>query len=367
LTIMDNEELQCWVALNSVEGLGPVHFHQLLKYAGSVEAAWNATSFDLENLNFPQGLIEKFLEKQKNLDLKTTMWHLNKLGVRVLTISSSDYPPLLKKIYDPPFVLYMRGTIIKEDELAIAVVGSRKITAYGREVTENLVQNLVAHGLTIVSGLAFGVDLASHQAALDAGGRVIAVLASGVDIITPTSNTFLAERILKESRGAIISEQPLGRTPLKHFFPVRNRLISGLALGTLVVEATEKSGTIHTARAALEQGREVFAVPGSIFSPLSIGTHNLIKSGAKLVNSVEDILEELNLEVRSLRLEAREVVPESPEEEKILKILGNDELHVDAIIQKSELPAAVVTSTLTMMEMKGKVKNLGNQVYRIAR
>ncbi len=362
-----NRELQYWVALNNVDGLGPVHFHQLLQYFDGVEAAWNATVSDLKQLNFREKLIDNFLQTRKSLGLKTRMDQLGKLGVKLITISSQRYPPLLKRIYDPPFVLYVRGEIKKEDELAIAIVGSRKMTRYGLDVTENLVQNLVAHGLTIVSGLAFGVDVASHRAALDAGGRVIAVLASGVDIITPTSNSFLAERILEEKRGAVISEHPLGTTPFRHFFPVRNRIISGLALGTVVIEATEKSGTAHTARAALEQGREVFAVPGSIFSPLSVGTHNLIKQGAKLVNSVEDILEELQLEARSLKLEAREVVPETKEEEIILEILGDDELHIDEIIQKSDLSTSTVTATLTMMEMKGKVKNLGNQVYRIAR
>jgi len=362
-----SEELQYWVALNNIDGLGPVHFRRLLKYFGDAETVWDASVSDLKDLNFSEKLTQNFLNTQKNFDIKTRMEQLNKLGIKVLTVSSPNYPPLLKKIYDPPSVLYVRGQLQSQDELAVAVVGSRKMTRYGQEVTENLVQNLIVHGLTIVSGLAFGVDIASHQAALDAGGRVIAVLASGVDVITPTSNTFLAERILRENRGAIVSEHPLGTQPLKHFFPVRNRIISGLALGTLVVEATEKSGTAHTARAALEQGREVFAVPGSIFSPLSTGTHRLIKDGAKLVNSVEDILEELQLEARSLKLGAREVVPESAEEDKILKILGNDEIHVDELIQKSNLPTSVVTSTLTMMEMKGKVKNLGNQTYRIAR
>ncbi len=364
---MSNSDVKYWVALNNVDGLGPVHFRRLLKYFGSVERAWNATASGLKTLNFSEKLTQNFLNTQKDLDIKTRMEQLGRLGIEVVTVSSPKYPSLLKKIYDPPSVLYVRGRLQSQDELAIAVVGSRKMTRYGQEVTENLVQNLVAHGLTIVSGLAFGVDLASHQAALDAGGRVVAVLASGVDIITPTSNTFLAERILREDRGAIVSEHPLGTKPLKHFFPVRNRIISGLALGTLVVEATEKSGTAHTARAALEQGREVFAVPGSIFSSLSTGTHRLIKDGAKLVNSVEDILEELNLGARSLKLGAREVVPESPEEEKILKILGNDEIHVDEIIQESNLPTSSITATLTMMEMKGKVKNLGGQVYRIAR
>jgi len=362
-----NKDLKYWVALNSVEGLGPVTFRQLLKCFGSAKRAWTAKASELKSFNFKAKLIENFLQAQRTLDLTTTMENLGNLGIKVLTISSPDYPSLLKQTYDPPFVLYVRGEIKPHDELAVAFVGSRKMTRYGLEVTENLVQNLVAHDLTIVSGLAFGVDVASHQAALDAGGRVIAVLASGVDIITPSSNTYLAERILKEGRGAIVSEYPLGTVPQRYFFPVRNRIISGLSLGTVVIEATEKSGTAHTARSALEQGREVFAVPGSIFSPLSIGTHNLIKAGAKLVNSVGDILEELNLEGRSLNLEAREVVPESPEEEKILGVLSNDEVPIDEIIQKSGLPTSQVAATLTMMEMKGKVKNIGNQVYRIAR
>jgi len=364
---MSNPNLKYWVALNNIEGLGPSHFRQLLRYFDSVESAWNADVSDLKNLNFSEKLIENFLQTRRNLDLKTRMAQLSKLGVELLTISSPDYPLLLKQIDDPPPLLYVLGEIKKEDELALAVVGSRKMSSYGREVTESLVQDLSAHDLTIVSGLALGVDACAHQAALAAGGRTIAVLGSGIDRIMPTTNISLAQRIIREGRGAVISEFPLGTEPQAFTFPRRNRIISGLSLGVLVVEAAEKSGTFHTVRAALEQGREVFAVPGSIFSPLSIGTHNLIKEGAKLVNSVEDILEELNLEGRSLKLKAREVVPESPEEEVILEVLGNDELHIDQIIKESKLPTPVVTSTLTMMEMKGTVKNLGNQVYRIVR
>ena len=364
---MNNKDIKYWVALNSVDGLGPVTFRQLLECFGSAKRAWKANASELKSFNFKAKLIENFLRAQETIDPAITMAHLSELGIKVLPISSPDYPSLLKQTYDPPFLLYVRGEIKLQDELAIAFVGSRKMTRYGLEVTENLVQNLVAHNMTIVSGLAFGVDVASHQAALDAGGRVIAVLASGVDIITPTSNTFLAERILEEGRGAIVSEYPLGTQAQRYFFPVRNRIISGLSLGTVVIEATEKSGTAHTARSALEQGREVFAVPGSIFSPLSVGTHNLIKAGAKLVNSVEDIIEELQLEARGQKLEARAVVPESPEEEKILGILSNDEVPIDEIIQKSGLPTSQVAATLTMMEMKGKVKNIGNQVYRVAR
>ncbi len=364
---MDNEEYKYYIALSCVEGMGSVHFNRLLKVFGSAKNIWQADLNDLSVLNLGPKLLEHFLETRKNFDIKETMMALSKFKVTVLTPQDADYPERLKQIYDPPFALYVRGQLKKEDELAIAIVGSRKITGYGREVAKNLVSELVVHGFTIVSGMAFGVDVVSQKAALDSGGRVIAVLASGVDKFTPVTNSFLAERILEERRGAIISEHPLGTIPQRYFFPVRNRIISGLALGTVVIEAGEQSGTAHTARAALEQGRDVFAVPGSIFSPLSVGTHNLIKQGAILVNSASDIIEEFNLEAKGLELKAREVVPETEDEKGILAILGNDELHIDAIIQKYSLPTSTVTAILTMMEMKGQVKNIGNHVYRVVR
>lgn len=361
-------DLQYWLALNNIEGFGPSHHRRLLQYfGGDVERAWQATSLDLKELNFSEKLVEHFLQTQKNLDVKTQMGRLSELGVKLLTISSQDYPPLLKQIHDPPPLLYVLGEIKKEDSLALAVVGSRRMSSYGREATEQLTQDLVACGLTIISGLALGVDACAHRAALSAGGRTTAVLGSGIDKIMPAANIPLARKIVEEGKGAVISEFSLGTDAAAFTFPRRNRIISGLSFGVLVIEAAEKSGALITARLAGEQGREVFAAPGSIFNLLSVGTHNLIKQGAKLVNSATDVVEELNLEARSLKLEAREVVPESPEEEKILKVLGHDELHVDEIVQSLNLPTSVVTATLTMMEMKGKVRNIGNQVYRISR
>lgn len=364
---MTDEERKYYICLSCVEGMGQAQFKRLLKAFGSAKNIWQANSNDLYALNLGPKLLQNLLETRKNLDIEETMMALSKLKVTVLTPEDVDYPERLKQIYDPPFCLYIRGDLRKEDELAIAIVGSRKVSTYGREVAKNLVSDLVVQGLTIVSGMAFGVDVVSQKAALDAGGRVIAVLASGVDRFTPATNSFLAERILNEGCGAIISEYPLGMLPQRYFFPIRNRIISGLALGTVVVEAGEQSGTAYTARAALEQGRDVFAVPGSIFSPLSIGTHNLIKQGAILVNSASDIIKEFNLEAKGLQLKAREVVPETEDEAVILKILGNEELHIDEIIQKSNLETSSITAILVMMEMKGKVKNTGNQVYRIAR
>lgn len=365
---MYNSDLKYWLALNNIDGLGPSHHQRLLKYfRDDVERAWNSTRRDLEQLGFGEKVIQNFLQAQKNLDIKTRMDAVGKLGVKLLPISSPEYPTLLKQIHDPPPLLYMLGEIQKPDELALAVVGSRKMTSYGREVTQNLTQDLVAHGLTIVSGLALGVDACAHQAALEAGGRTIAVLGSGIDLIQPTTNIGIAQNIVREGKGAVISEFPLGTQAAQFTFPRRNRIISGLSLGVLVTEAAERSGALITVGQALEQGRDVFAVPGSIFNILSVGPHNLIKQGAKLVNSVEDILEEIQLESRVKQQSAREIIAESPEEEKIIKVLGNDELHVDKIVQRSDLQTSVVTATLTMMEMKGKVKNLGNQRYRITR
>jgi DNA processing protein len=363
-----DEELKYWLALNNVEGLGPRHFGRLLKYfGGDAERAWKATPDELATLNFTPTLRNNFRRTQKTLNINTQLTQLAQLGVQLIRYTDQDYPPLLKQIADPPYLLYVRGGLKPQDKLALAIVGSRRMTQYGREVLKNLVPDLVAQNLTIVSGLALGTDAYAHKTALDADGRTIAVLASGVDSITPVSNQYLAERIFKEDRGAIISELPLGTIPQKSFFPVRNRIISGFGLGTLFVEATENSGTAHTARAALEQGREVFAVPGSIFSRLSIGPHRLIKDGAKMVNDVDDILEELNLKARGLNLAAQKIIPESAEEEVILKILGDEELHVDRIIQNAGLGASAVMSTLTMMEMTGKVVNLGGQTYRVKR
>lgn len=365
---MYNSDLKYWLALNNIDGLGPSHHQRLLRYfRGDIERAWNSRRHDLELLGFSEKIIQNFLQTQRNFDVTTQMETVSKLGVKLLPISSPEYPTLLKQIHDPPPLLYMLGEIQKPDELALAVVGSRKMTSYGREVTQNLTQDLAAHGLTIVSGLALGVDACAHQAALEAGGRTIAVLGSGIDLVQPTTNTGIARNIVREGKGAVISEFPLGTQAAQFTFPRRNRIISGLSLGVLVTEAAEKSGALITVGQALEQGRDVFAVPGSIFNILSVGSHKLIKQGAKLVNSVEDVLEEIQLESQIRQQSAREVIAEGQEEEEIINILGNDELHIDAIVQRSDLQTSVVTATLTMMEMKGKVKSLGNQRYRINR
>lgn len=293
---------------------------------------------------------------------KNELKRTQKLGFKVITQDDSVYPELLKNIHDPPEHLYVKGEIKTEDSLAFAVVGTRKFTNYGREAVEYLVPQLVAAGLTIVSGMARGIDAFAHQTAISAGGRTIAVLGSGINVVYPPENQELYEKISKN--GAVISEYPLDFEPTNYSFPVRNRIISGMSLGTLVIEAGETSGALITAREALEQGREVFALPGSIFSPVSVGCLELIKSGAKLVRTAQDILEELNLEVKAKKLKARKVLPKSDEEKILLELLQEGPKHIDDLVRKSGLSVSTVSSVLSLMEIKGMVKNMGKMEYR---
>jgi DNA processing protein len=283
----------------------------------------------------------------------------------VLTWDSPEYPASLRNIADPPPVLYVRGQLMARDEWALAVVGTRRATVYGREVTRSLVSGLAASGVTIVSGLAHGIDTHAHQVALDAGGRTLAVLGSGIDVIYPAENRKLAELIVNS--GAILSEYPLGAQPESGNFPRRNRIISGLSLGVLVVEGTKSSGAMITADYASEQGREIFAVPGSILSPNSAGPNYLIQQGAKLVTTMGDILEELNLTMAAEQAAAREIIPDNETEAVLLRHLSAEPMHVDELGRAAQLPINEVASTLTLMELKGKVRQVGGMNYIVAR
>lgn len=280
---MDQEKTY-WVAFSVFPGIGPVRFRLLLDRFGSAKAAWAAP------------LSEKFIHFRKTFDIEEYLERLAKLHVSVLTLNDPKYPRLLKEISDPPFLLYIRGVNTGEPinlQKTIAVVGTRNITRYGVEVTQKIVKDLVAAGFTIVSGLAYGVDAVAHQTAIDCGGKTIAVLGCGIDIIHPPSNARLYREISEGGFGAVISEMPLGLRPNKGLFVARNRIVSGLSLGVVVTEGAEDSGTLITARHAADQGREVFAVPGPITSLMSRGPARLLKNGAKLVESAEDIIEEL--------------------------------------------------------------------------
>lgn len=285
------------------------------------------------------------------------------MDYRIIKPNDKEFPEQLKNIPGPPKQLYIKGEILPQDNLALAVVGTRKCSSYGREATFYLVEQLVQSGLTIVSGMARGIDSFAHQAAIQAGGRTIAVLGSGFNQIMSSTNQGLFQAIVQH--GAVITEFPPDFIPTQWSFPVRNRLISGLSLGTLVIEAGEKSGALITARHAAEQGREVFALPGPIFSQASIGTLELIKSGAKLVRTVDDVLSELNLEEKSQKLEARKILPANKEEKILLELLEPGVKHIDELVRESGLSAATVASVLSMMEIKGMVKNMGAMEYRM--
>ncbi|HEU5368765.1 MAG TPA: DNA-processing protein DprA, partial [Ktedonobacterales bacterium] len=285
-----------------------------------------------------------------------------------LTQADPDYPELLREIYLPPIVLYVRGALASEDAWAVAIVGTRKATAYGYQVTEQLARGLASNKVTVISGLARGVDTAAHKAALAvSGGRTIAVLGCGLDMIYPPENARLAARLCEQ--GALISEFPLGTQPEPTNFPIRNRVISGLSLGVVVIEAPRHSGALITTRFALEQNRQVFAVPGHIYSKASEGTNALIQDGAKLVMRVDDVLEELKLQQAPQQQEMRALLPASDVESVLLALLAAapEPQHVDELCRASALPTAEVSSALVMMELKGMVQQVASMTYVQAR
>jgi DNA processing protein len=360
-----NEDIKYWVGFNSIPGIGRVRLTQLENYFGSLENAWKASPGELKRAGLDSVALRAINQWRPRVAPEAEMEKLERHGVKVFTCNDPDYPSRLKEIYDYPPVLYVRGSLLTEDEWCLAVVGTRRASVYGKQVTEEIVTDLAQSQITIVSGLAKGIDTVAHQSALAAGGRSIAVFACGLDIVYPSENARLARSIIEQ--GALISEYPLGTRPRAENFPRRNRILSGLSLGVLVTEAGETSGALITAHMALEQNREVFAIPGSILSPASRGTNHLIQEGAKLVRDYTDILEELNLTAVARQMEMREILPESDTESLLLKQLSAEPTHIDEVCRSSQLPAATVSSTLAMMELKGLVKQVGTMNYVLAR
>jgi DNA processing protein len=360
----DRDDLKYWVGFSLIPGVGRARLALVQRAFPTLAAAWLAPGADLVAAGLDRRTARSIVTRRDAIDLDAEMAKLARSGVQALAPNSPGYPELLRESEDEPAVLYVRGEIRPEDRAALAVVGTRKASAYGREATTRLVADLVRSNVTIVSGLARGIDTAAHRAALDHGGRTIAVLACGLDTVYPADNTGLAREILR--RGALVSEHPLGVKPEASFFPRRNRIMSGLSLGVLLVEAGEESGAHITVRYALEQNRDVFAVPGSIFSPGSRGAHRWIQEGAKLVTRAEDILEDLNLAVLGQQLELKAVVPATPLEQQIARLLAQQPAHIDEMVRQTGSPIAEVSSTLAMMELKGMVRQLGGMNYVVA-
>ena len=352
------EDIFYWLALSLTPGVGSIFIKRLLDRFQTPEAVFRAPMkelLEIEGLGekvareIQRGPLEKVVEKELVL--------LKEAGGKMITLRDEDYPMRLKDIYDPPALLYVRGELRREDELAIAIVGSRKTSPYGRWFTEKIGQDLARHGVTVVSGMARGIDSVAHMGALQGGGRTIAVLGCGVDVIYPSENRNLFHQIIEH--GAVLSEFPMGSPPEGGHFPRRNRIISGLSIGVVIVQASAESGSLITAGYALEQGREVFAVPGNVGAEGSRGTNQLIKEGAKLVESTEDILEEILPQwkrEKEILPKAETPVPDLSEEEMLLyRLLGESPLHIDAIIRESQLDPGRVSSLLLNLELKGLI------------
>lgn len=360
-----NKELAWWVATSAIPGVGTATFNYLLKSFKQLRKFWEAPDEKIRKLKLDGRTRQSILEFRGKVDPKIYLQTVYERGIKVVSHVEREYPANLRQISDAPAVLYYKGSLKAEDDLAVAVVGARYATVYGRQVTEKLVSELVFNKLTIVSGLARGIDSIAHRAALVAGGRTIAVLGSGVDIIYPPENKSLAEKIVQN--GAIVSEFPLGFPSVPSNFPARNRIISGLSLGVLVTEAALDSGSLITAGCAAEQGREVFAVPGPIISKMSEGANNLIKEGVHPATGAGDILEILDIE-RKMQMTSgkrQEIKAKDKTQAKILEILEGESKHIDKIAVEAGFPIEKVSAALSMMEIAGFVKNYGSGVWGV--
>jgi DNA processing protein len=375
----DSREIEKWLKLVNADGVGPVTFKKILDKCGSVDKALGASVKELseiEGIGFKTA--EAIARTRDKFDAVGELELAEKLGVRIINFEDEEYPALLKSIYDPPPVLYINGTIKKEDNLAIAIVGARRCSLYGQEQAARLAHLLSSAGVTICSGMARGIDSAAHQGAMAGGGRTIAVLGCGLSHIYPPENKKLFEQI--SQMGACVSELPLRTGPLGENFPARNRLIAGMSLGTIVVEAGFNSGALITAKFACEYGREVMAVPGKVDSPLSKGAHQLIKQGAKLVESVADVTDALGYVGESVKEQVVSAARRAEEksgatlfdtgrlklndgERTVYDCLNTEPIHIEQIVAESGLQAGSINSALISLQLKGAVKQLPGSFY----
>jgi DNA processing protein len=358
------QNLKYWVALSELEDVGPVLSKKLLSIFETPERIFKAEMSDLlsvEGIGINRAKNIKEFPYWKSVDKHLKV--IEERDIRIVDINSPSYPEMLKQIEDAPVVLYVKGEIKQDDRYAIAIVGSRKPTPYGISVAENISEELASMGFTIVSGMARGIDAISHKGALRAGGRTIAVLGSGIDIPYPAENKGLMDKIA--TSGYVVSEFPPGTSPDKENFPRRNRIISGLSFGVLVIEATSDSGSLITAAYALEHGREVFAIPGNITSPASAGTNELIRKGAILTRNAEDIVRELAPVLKGfIKAKQKITVELTDEEKKVCNHLTGEPKHIDNISRESGLPASKVLEILLRLELKGIIRQItGNRFY----
>jgi DNA processing protein len=359
------DERHYWLGFNLLSAMGMKRIEKLLTQFGSLQNAWHADEKSLKEAKLGDKIIEKLLVQRKNLNLNAEYDKLAKWDIHLVLFSDEDYPARLRTINDPPPMLYIRGKLLPQDGKALAVVGTRKCTRYGRDMSAQLSEELAKNGVTIISGLAEGIDTSAHEGALKGGGRTLAILGCGADQIYPAKNSLLAKHVIEN--GALVSEFSVGTPPMGENFPRRNRIISGLSLGVLVIEAPEKSGALITAGVAAEQGRDIFVIPGNITNNMASGTNKLLQDGAKLVTSAKDILDELNLEYANLqtRVRTQTVVPSSDEEALVLRFISTDPTHIDDIIRQTGLNSSEVMGLLTILELKGLAQSAGYMQYSL--
>lgn len=359
------EDRKYWLGFSLIPDIGPKRILHLLNEFGSLDAAWHADREKLRRARLSEAHITRIVDKRATIDLDREMKRVAKVDAFLLTLLDEDYPHLLRDIEDAPAVLYARGSVLPVDERAVCIVGTRKSTVYGHDAAYMLAKDLAASGVTIISGLALGIDSAAHRGALDAGGRTIAVMGNGISDVYPPENLELAREIV--GQGCVLTEFPIGAQPLGKNFPRRNRVMSGLALGVLVIEAGDHSGALITTNYALEQGRDVFAVPSNIFNQAGRGTNRLIQDGAKLVMSAQDVLDEIDM--AHMQVEAKTkteaVAPANDTEAALLDLMSHDPIHIDDLVRLSGLPVATVSSTLTILELKGLARTVGSMQYSL--
>lgn len=355
-----SEDLHYWVALSRCPKLGPTRFALLRRKFATMAEAWQAGRGELAQAGLDNGTVAALIEHRNATDVTATWKEFTALDINVITIADSNYPKLLKEIFDPPAVLYYKGKIDSLHSLCLAVVGTRQATPYGQRAACDMVVPIASANVTIISGLAYGIDATAHQAALSAKGKTVAVLANGLDTVYPTAHRKLADDIIS-SGGALVSEFPPGVAPLKQNFVQRNRIIAGLASATLVIEGARESGALITARFALESNREVLALPGSIYSEQSFGTNDLLKSGAHLVSAPGDVFNVLGLEPKSVSAGPRRPLLE--DEADLLRHLSHEPVHIDELARELAMPVSVLAGKLTALELAGYVQDTGGQRY----
>ncbi|MGV2436118.1 MAG UNVERIFIED_CONTAM: DNA-processing protein DprA [Anaerolineae bacterium] len=361
-------ELAYWLGFSLIHDVGTKKIKQLQDHFGSLQSAWNAPVQELRELGWSYQAIQDMQNERSKLNLEHELRRVELVKAFLLCLADSNYPPSLRVIDSPPAILYVRGTLHDQDSRAICVVGTRKATSYGREIAYRFSHDLAQLGYTIIGGLSDGIEAAAHRGALDAGGRTIAVLPSGINHVYPYGNETkqLAHRIIEH--GCVLSEFRIGAHPQPSSFTRRNRLMSGMAKGVLVVEAGETSGALNTASHAIEQGREVFAIPHNILHKDGIGCNKLIQDGAKLVRGIEDIIDEIPSHSPNALLFAPSPSDSldmdlSETEQQILDLLGANPIHVDDLARSSQLPISDVMSTLTILELNGLAQSVGNMLY----